>query len=161
MAAEIRSDASQLRQIAKELRNAQPAMVRAVRSAVRAEGRKVAGVARESVGRWSVRIPDTVKVYNSGLIAVIIRAGGDAAPHAAPYENAGKIGKFRHPLNFPNQGHKQHWTGQNSRPYLHPAVINRWEEIRRVITEAALAAVEERVREQGHEAREKAGETDY
>ena len=158
---EFRSDASALRQITKDLKAAQPAMVRAVRRAVREEGRKVAGIARTSAGRWSNRIPDTIKVLNSGLIAVVIRAGGDPAPHAVPYENKGQRGKFRHPLNYPNQGNKQHWVSQNARPFLHPAAVNRLEEIRRAIVEAAMAALEEKIREEKHEARISAGETDY
>ena len=158
----LSTDASALRQLGKNLSKSSPAIMRAVRNAVRQEGRKVAADARH-LSDWSTRIPDSIHVIANGLIGVTVRAGGPTAPHAAPYENRGKFGTFRHPLNYPNQGRvgHGHWVSQKSRPYLHPAAVSRLEEIQRAIVEAAMAPLEERMRDLRHEEAHRANETDF
>jgi hypothetical protein len=55
-------------------------------------------------------------VRSSG-IRVSVVAGGAKAPDAAPYENKGVDGFFRHPVF----GNREVWVDQKARPFLRPA----------------------------------------
>jgi hypothetical protein len=48
--------------------------------------------------------------------SVKVTAGGAAAPDAAPLENSGQQGTFRHPVVNPDV-----WVSQQARPFLAPA----------------------------------------
>lgn len=48
---------------------------------------------------------------------VVVYAGGPSAPEAAPLENDGKFGTFRHPVF----GNREVWVAQKGRPFFTPA----------------------------------------
>lgn len=131
----IRVDARSLTKLARDLRTQQPAVYAALRKALVAEGQHVAQVAREKAS-WSSRIPQTIKPGMRGFGTLVLKAGGgkgSIAPHAKPYEHAGKGGTFRHPV----YGDRRVWANAPARPFLHPAVLESLPEM--------VAAVEETV----------------
>lgn len=122
------ADASQLKALGRELRKAKPEVYRQLRQELLAEGRIIADDAK-GLADWSSKIPDSIKVSMSGISTVVVRAGGKAAPDAAPYEHAGAAGTFRHPV-FGRWDVQPGPSGkdprvQEARPFLHPSVMDR------------------------------------
>ena len=126
------------------MRKSRPEVHREVRRAVKAAAELVAEDARRKAS-WSTRIPGTVKasVLGNGT-AASVRAGGAKAPHAKALENAGRDGMFRHPV-FPDQSKTRSewtWVSQQARPFLHPALLDRFPETVRAIGAAVTVAVD-------------------
>lgn len=159
----LRADGSQLRHLGKALRTAQPDVYRQVRRAVREEAEKVADSAKQNAS-WSTRIPDTIRVSVTGVNTAVVRAGGDKAPHAAPFEHAGMQGTFRHPVFARDGGERDVrtrgaskrlasgkssaannwvWVDQEARPFLHPAVFEHMDEIVAALGGAVIQAVDD------------------
>ncbi len=95
----------------------------------------------KSNAAWSTRIPRATRMavkYGSKTSGVTIRTSGRRAPHAAPYENEGEEGIFRHP----RWGHKGpgDWIPQQARPFFYRAGFEAYPQI-----EAALREVVDRV----------------
>lgn len=65
---------------------------------------------------WSSRIPQSFRIVGEGD-NVVVYAGGEQAPEAAPLENDGKRGYFRHPVF----GNDDVWVDQKARPFFTPA----------------------------------------
>ncbi len=84
------------------------------------------------------RIAKSIRKRRRGTRVRVI-AGGDEAPEAAPINNAGKVGNFRHPLF----GDYSSWWPQTAHPFLEPAGEAKQEEVGVIITEAVLAAFRE------------------
>jgi hypothetical protein len=133
----LKSDASQLRNLAKQLRTADARLYRAAQRSIRAVGDEVAERARRNA-EWSTRIPPTVTTRASGVTSVIVRAGGAQAPEAKPLEHAGAEGTFRHPVF----GNRQVWVDQPARPFLHPAALEHLQEDAEAVAAALSAEVE-------------------
>ena len=127
-------DVRGLRRLSRDLRAAAPAMAVELPTGLKAAGSVVAEEAK-SQSSWSTRIPGSVKTRASGTTATVI-AGGSAAPDAAPFENRGKTGAFRHPV-FGNVGV---WVSQQARPFLAPSLEAKSTELT-----AAVEAVLDRV----------------
>lgn len=118
----FRIDAAELRAFAKAARSADSTVARQLRGGVRAAGELVAADARKRAD-WSTLIPGSITVTAAGPIARVY-AGGDAAPHAAALNNAGRAGSFRHPTNAwarKDRGEWK-WADQTARPFLEPAL---------------------------------------
>jgi hypothetical protein len=136
----LKSDASSLRNLGKALRQSQPALYKATKSSLRAEGAKIAERAKRNFD-WSTRIPQTVKVRTSGVASVIITAGDKTAPHAKPIEHAGASGTFRHPVF----GNTDVWVDQPARPSLHPAALEHLQESAEAVGAALTVQVEKTI----------------
>lgn len=77
---------------------------------------------------WSQRIPGSIKSSSSPSSAkIIIRA-----PNAAPFENMGKAGNFRHPVF----GNRQAWVTQKARPFALPALVAKADEVAELVGKA-------------------------
>lgn len=90
-----------------------------LRPKVRAAGNIVARDARLRAS-WSTRIPAAIRVRTAFAKSPGVRVSVDLrkAPHAKPYENEGRPGKFRHPVF----GNRSNWVTQKARPFLGPAL---------------------------------------
>ena len=135
----IVADTRALSRLARDLRKAAPEAALAARLRIRGAAEVVAEDARQRAS-FSKRIPATVKVRGSGLSVKII-AGGDAAPDAAPLENQGRQGQFRHPVF----GNRDRWVSQQARPFLAPALDAHREMVAREIEDAVYEAVKRAV----------------
>lgn len=135
----FRVTTKELRSLAKDLVKSSKLTRRALLLGLKAAGEVVAVDARERAS-WSTHIPGTIKTrVSTASVSVKVVAGGPNAPDAAPLENHGKAGKFRHPV----YGNRQVWVDQPARPYLAPAVDARQDEIVELVTKSvddALAA---------------------
>lgn len=70
---------------------------------------------------WSSRIPGAVKVkpsFSATGAGVTIIVDAKQAPEAAPLENKGRGGTFRHPV----YGNRDVWVTQAARPFFYAAV---------------------------------------
>ena len=139
-------DVKTLNKLGKELRHAQPAVYREIHRAVLAEARKMAEVAKQNAS-WSTRIPATIKASASGVTTARIRAGGgkdSPAPHAKPYEHAGRQGTFRHPVFADAEEPRKDWTwvDEPARPFLLPAIMSRMPAFREALGDALVHVID-------------------
>jgi len=116
-----------LKELARDLEETVPGTKRALTVSIKESAEIVATEAR-GLSSWSSRIPGSIRVLGSNQ-KVVVRAGGAKAPHAAPYENHGFPGTFRHPLF----GDRDHWYPQAARPFLTPALANKSDELNRTV----------------------------
>lgn len=132
-------DARSLNRLGRDLRRAAPEAAMVARARIRAAA---AVVAEDAKGRasFSTRIPETIKVRGTGF-GVKIVAGGPAAPDAAPLENRGREGEFRHPVF----GNRENWVSQKAHPFLAPALEAHREMVAAEIEAAVFEAVERAV----------------
>ncbi len=107
-------DTSELKRFAADCKAAVPGLEKEFYASLAAAGEIVAARARSKAP--SSRIAGTIHTRRRG-VRVRIEAGGDAAPHAAPLENHGVPGSFRHPVF----GNYDNWVSQPARPFLTPA----------------------------------------
>jgi len=133
-------DLSQLRKLAADCRKAANGLEKDLYEGVLVGGEIVAAKARKNAaafprkGGGTTRIADSVKVRRRG-VNVKIQAGGNSAPEAAPIENHGRGGSFRHPV--PGDG----WVSQPSHPFLTTAAEESAADVEAVV----LAAVDETI----------------
>lgn len=142
----FQGNASGLRAVGRAVRSTAPSMYTSVRATLRKTGNDMVQGSR-SRSAWSTRIPQTIKVRPSGVLAIIISAGGETAPHAPVYEGKGTAGQFRHPLF----GDRTLWYSEDRRPFLHPAVLARIGIMRDAITAACVNTVREKLGEAARE----------
>lgn len=92
---------------------------RATHEGLRAAAETIADAARAISGRFSRRIPASIRVTVAGKSAAVKAGGrkGELAPNAAMFETPGA----RHPLF----GDKSHWYFQPHRPFLEEAAQAR------------------------------------
>ncbi|WP_163571030.1 hypothetical protein [Fodinicola feengrottensis] len=100
-----------LRNLARDLKTAVGSSPKELAKGLRSAGQIVAAAAASNAS-WSTRIPQSIKV-SGGAQSVTVRAGGDAAPHAAAFEGT-KGAVFRHPV----YGQSEVWVDQAAKPYL-------------------------------------------
>jgi len=132
----VTGNTSDLRDVAAALRHVSKRLPTAHRTALRKGAENIAVDARAKSG-WSTRIPSSVRVTPRGnRIAVTADA-----PNAAPLENRGKPGEFKHPVF----GNPDVVVSQNSRPFLHPAA--RLNEPK--LVDRALEAIDKTMTEAG------------
>jgi hypothetical protein len=100
-----------------------PAGAVSVRGGVEKAAEIIAADAREISGRWSRRIPLSIKVsVAADGKSATITAGGDEAPQAIVFENPGGGAWRRHPV-FARGPDRREWTwvAQVPRPFLSAA----------------------------------------
>jgi hypothetical protein len=129
-------DTRALNRLARDLRKSAPEAAAAAKTRIRAMAEVVAEDARHRAG-FSTRIPTTIRVRSTGFTVRIV-AGGDAAPDAAPLENKGREGDFRHPVF----GDRERWVSQKARPFLAPALDAHREMVVHELEAAVHDAVE-------------------
>jgi bacteriophage HK97-gp10 putative tail-component len=132
----IYADTKQLSVLARNLRIAAPEAWKACRVSLRAAGNVVASDAR-SRASYSSRIPASIKVRTTAGGNVKVVAGGPQAEDAAPLENKGRAGTFRHPVFGTDT-----WVEQKAQPFLAPALAAHESEVAQMIEDAVTAAVE-------------------
>ncbi len=115
MSDRIHIDVSELRQLSTALKKVEPKLQKQFFKDLNAGGQIVAARAKANAS-FSSRIPKTIKVRRRG-VSVSVVAGGPGAPDAAPFENRGESGTFRHPVF----GNTQVWVDQQAHPFLAPA----------------------------------------
>lgn len=113
---EVRIVATNLTKFARELGKIDKPLRAELTKSLKATGEKVADRARDNAS-WSTRVPQSIKVRARSLQITII-ADPRVAPEAAPLENKGRDGFFRHPLF----GDREIWVDQKARPFLAPAL---------------------------------------
>jgi hypothetical protein len=123
-------DTSQLKELGKRLRAAEPALSKQLRVRLRGLGNVVADEARAR-SEWSTRIPGSLKVRVAGFSVKIVGNADGTAPDAAPLEHNGAGGTFRHPVF----GNADVWVEQRARPYLAPALEAKAAEIELMATD--------------------------
>lgn len=143
----LTADTRALRKLGAELRTSKRPVYLKVRRATLAVAKVIAEDAK-SRASWSTRIPGSIKATtaNGGLTAVV-RAGGKAAPNAAPFEHAGREGTFRHPVFADATKTRSDWTwvSQQARPFLHPATMDHLTEAVEAIRDAVILGVNEHI----------------
>ncbi len=117
-------DTTSLEKFARNLKADAPKISRVLNTELKAAGELVAVEARLKAGWFSSRIPQTIRVTASGA-KVTVKAGGAKAPHAAPFENKGERGSFRHPVF----GNREVWVSQKAQPFLGPSLAENAEKI--------------------------------
>lgn len=132
-------DTRAMSRLSRDLRRASPVAAAEARARIRAAAEVVAEEARGRAS-FSTRIPGSIKVRGSAF-GVKIVAGGPTAPDAAPLENHGREGMFRHPVF----GNRENWVEQKSRPFLAPALDAHREMVADEIEAAVYKAVERAV----------------
>jgi hypothetical protein len=133
----IYCDTKALSRLARDLRLASPEVWKATRVALKAAGEIVAADARQRAS-FSSRIPASIKVRVTSGGQVKVVAGGVQAEDAAPLENKGRAGRFRHPV----YGDRENWVEQPARPFLAPALAAHQDEVAEAIENAVTLAVE-------------------
>lgn len=109
-------DTKALRALSRDLKAAEPKLLADFRVALARSGEIVALLAKGLIAPYSSRIGGTIQV--KALTATVkVIAGGARAPHAAPFENHGSPGTFRHPVF----GNYDVWRSQQAHPFLTPA----------------------------------------
>jgi hypothetical protein len=119
-----------LSRLSRDLRKANKALAGKWRQSLKKAGQIVADRAKTNAS-WSDRIPGTIKV-SATQRRVAVKAGGDRAPHAAPFEGADGKAKFRHPVF----GHRKTWVDQEVRPFLLPALKASLDQVADAVADA-------------------------
>lgn len=112
-------EATDFAALQRDLKKANVDALKLFRDAAKKGGDKVATAARAAISGTSQRISDSIRVLANNK-GVQIKAGGAKAPHAAPFENEGKSGTFRHPVF----GNRNVWVSQPAHPYLLPSLTD-------------------------------------
>jgi hypothetical protein len=113
----VHIDAKELHQLYLDLKGVEGNLRVELRREIAGAGQPLAQLVRGAAG-WSSRIPGAVKVaasFSTRTAGVAIKVDGKAAPEAAPLENKGQSGTFRHPV----YGNREVWVNQPARPFFY------------------------------------------
>ncbi len=141
--ADFTIDAKSIKQFAARCKLASPELQKAFVKSLNPAGDVIAGGVKRRAsafhrnGGGTTRIADSVKVRRRGTRVKVI-AGGTAAPEAAPINNLGKGGTFRHPVF----GNYDVWRPQAAHPFMEPDAAET-AEAGVLIAEAVLTAFKE------------------
>ena len=143
----FKADASSMVKLGRALRTTQPDVYRAVRRAVLEQAKHVAEDAKRNAD-WSTKIPGTIRASSAGLNTARVRV---ASSEGAAYEHAGAEGSFRHPVfaDASKDRSEWTWTDEKARPFLHPALMDRMDEIVAALGDAVTVAVDDAIRRRG------------
>lgn len=97
MSNEVTIDMSSFKKFAVEMRAAEAVVLAELNKQMAATAATAASRTR-SKASFSTRIPGSVRVAPRGVATYAVRAGGPAAPDAAPLNNRGMPGMFDHPV---------------------------------------------------------------
>lgn len=121
--ADLSIDVTQLKTLSADLRRVSPTLQKEFLKELGRAGDVVASAAKVKASSFSGanrtdRIAKSIKVRRRG-VSVRVIAGGPGAPEAAPINNAGLGGTFRHPV-FGKRDDP--WRSQPAHPFLQPAL---------------------------------------
>jgi hypothetical protein len=142
----IRIDTVPLKEVGRLLKDLDPVVFAHFKVGLGEIGDFVAEKAKENarsfprLGGGTDRIEGSIKKKQS-TVNIRIVAGGDDAPEAAPLENNGQGGSFRHPVF----GDADNWVSQTAHPFLAPAV----DDAETDIEERLSAVIDSSLREVG------------
>src|SRR5689334_4353561 len=124
---DLRVDFSDLKRFAADCKRADPLLAKDFLASLAVAAEPVAAKARRNANAFpgqnrTTRIADSVKVRHRGT-RVSVQAGGNGAPEAAPIENHGQSGSFRHPT--PTGA----WVSQPAHPFLTPAAEESMDDV--------------------------------
>jgi hypothetical protein len=135
-------EAEDLRQLAADLKALEGGkkQVAALRRTLKQAADPAAAQVRANAS-WSRRIPAAVGVRaaftakNPGVSVFVSRT---KAPHARPIENAGKPGKFAHPVfgRTKSRGRNYVTAYQQARPFFFNQLADRMPDVERAVAEA-------------------------
>lgn len=109
-------DVGAVGKLAAAFKTASPAVAKSFRTSMREAADATVKDAKDRISPYSSKIPATIR--RGGSVGTLtVSAGGAKAPNAAPLENGGKEGTFRHPV----MGDMDVWVNQEAHPFLHPA----------------------------------------
>lgn len=131
-------DLSELREFSAIIRQTSPKVYRALGDGLREAGMVIADEARARSSTFSTRIPASIRVRKVG-IRVSVTAGDENALDAAPLENKGIEGFFRHPVF----GNRDVWVNQQAHPYLRPAAEAQGERTADKVLESIARALDQ------------------
>lgn len=136
-------DARELTQLYRDLDAADKDIARDFLADVKKGGEAVRSDASSAASAFSKRIPGTIRLVSAGgrgKVRVAIRAGGKGAPNAAPLENLGKSGTFRHPVF----GNRRNWVEQEAHPFLLPALRKNLDKVAASVADSVDKALKAR-----------------
>ena len=136
-------ETSGLTKFRNAVKKADKPLAASLRAKLKTVGDVVAVKARSNAS-WSTKIPRSVKV---GVTAkgVYVKAGGNAAPHAAGFESGGRHPVFGHRDRWVNMGTGLGGNTNKLRPFMLPALQASQQQIE----DAAVAALDEWVKSLG------------
>ena len=109
-------DIGSVGKLAAAFKVASPTVAKSFRAEMRAAADATVKDAKDRIAPHSTKIPPTIR--RGGSVGTLtVSAGGAKAPNAAPLENGGQTGTFRHPV----MGDMNVWVTQEAHPFLHPA----------------------------------------
>lgn len=109
-------DIGSVSKLASAFKVASPAVAKSFRANMRTAADATVKDAQDRISPHSNKIPASIR--RGGSVGTLtVSAGGPKAPNAAPLENGGQDGEFRHPLF----GDRNDWVNQQAHPFLHPA----------------------------------------
>ena len=109
---DVHIDAKELHQLYLDLKGVEGNLRVELRHAIADSGQPLAALVRNAAG-WSSRIPGAVKVsasFSTRSAGGAIKVDAKAAPEAAPLENKGQSGDFRHPVYADASNPRSDWT---------------------------------------------------
>lgn len=118
---------SEFRKVARDF----AAISKENKTALRRGMRKIATPTLKKVrtaAGWSSRIPRSTKLttgLNKKFTGIRIETDHRTSPHARPYENYGRIGRYRHPVFGDDAKDRKLWTWVSApaRPYMYPTAV--------------------------------------
>jgi hypothetical protein len=109
-------DVGSVGKLAAAFKVASPSVAKSFRASMRDAADATVKDARQRIEPHSSKIGGTIR--RGGSVGTLtVSAGGAKAPSAAPFENGGEEGDFRHPV----MGDMDVWVNQKAHPFLHPA----------------------------------------
>lgn len=112
----VRMDDREVRRFFKDFKEMPKEVQRQARPMLRATAKEPLQRVRRNAS-WSTRIPNATRVglsFGKRFQGVRITVNKRAAPHARPFENKGKPGKFRHRVFGQNV-----WVSETARPFFY------------------------------------------
>jgi len=135
------TDASDLKVLAKHLREVDRKASRNLRRAERAVGEVIAVEARKRASEHSTSIPPTIKVRVAGG-TIEVRAGTEDQPLARLFE-VGNEGRGKSTFRHPVFGDKSNWVEQPMHPFLYRAGVAKRHEAIRLLNLAHVEALKD------------------
>lgn len=117
---EVRVDASDIQRLYADLKTVPGNLTRELRNGIKKAADPLADAVKAEAS-WSSRIPGAVKVkpsFSARNPSVQIVVDPKKAPEAAPLNNGGRSGTFRHPTF----GNRDRWVTQKAQPFFEVAL---------------------------------------
>lgn len=125
-ALEVQLDVAQMRQLYVDLKAVEGNLRVELRKGIVEAAKPITAAVKVNAG-WSNRIPGAVKTkpsFSAKAAGIQIIVDAKKAPEAAPLENGGSSGTFRHPVYADGGKVRDDWTwvNQQARPFFYSGV---------------------------------------